>query len=86
MPTIKMIEKYFIEMYWPNPFSRSKDRPFVKFKHFRIGCYQGRLSIIITLKEDKSAQFLYYNLVTMTNKHKRALGEDIKVAMLLQCR
>ena len=61
---------------------RFKDKPFIKFKRVWLGSYAGKLSIIIRMKEDTGAQYVYYNLTTSSHRYKKSLGENIEVKFL----
>ncbi|CAD8166104.1 unnamed protein product [Paramecium pentaurelia] len=76
---INEIDLYDIHFYE----LRFKDKSFIQFKKIWIGSYEGKLAIIIRMKEDKSAQYLYYNLVTSTHKYKKVFGEQIEVSLFI---
>ncbi|CAD8059630.1 unnamed protein product [Paramecium primaurelia] len=61
---------------------RFKDKHFIQFKRVQLGSYAGKLSIIIRMKDDKGAQYVYYNLVTSSHKYRKAFGENIEFAQL----
>lgn len=61
---------------------RFKDKPFIQFKRVWLGIYAGKLSVVIKMKEDKGAQYVFYNLMTSPNKYRRAFGDNIEVLFI----